>query len=121
MDKDLIERIGPSFTRRSGTNIDPDGGRVVTVDYERYARFLENADLSEEEKQAFLETLWSVILEFVSLGFGVHPLQQIEEGCGQEIEPGAAPTGDSVYSPDIDLNTEFERAEQSERVERILE
>ncbi|MEO0411733.1 MAG: hypothetical protein AAF221_07855 [Pseudomonadota bacterium] len=56
---------------------------VITVDYERYAHFLENSDLTEEQKQEFLQAIWNIVVEFVSLGFGVHPLQQAKEGCGQ--------------------------------------
>ena len=56
---------------------------VITVDYERYAHFLDEADLSEEQKREFLQTLWNIIVEFVSLGWGVHPLQQAQNPCGQ--------------------------------------
>lgn len=48
----------------------------IIVDYEKYAHFLEDADLTDEEKQAFIHAIWSIITDFVSLGFGVHPLQQ---------------------------------------------
>ena len=51
---------------------------VILVDYEKYAHFLDDADLSDEEKQEFVQTIWSIIVEFVSLGFGVHPLQQAQ-------------------------------------------
>ena len=56
---------------------------VITLDYERYAHFLEDEDLTEEQKHEFIETLWNIIVEFVSLGFGVHPLQQASTACGQ--------------------------------------
>ena len=59
---------------------------IVAVDYEKYAHFLENSDLSDEQKKEFLDTIWSIIIEFVSLGFNVHPLQQIEGGCGQNSD-----------------------------------
>ena len=45
---------------------------VVTVDYDLYAHYLEDSDLSEKEKREFLQMLWNIICEFVSLGFGVH-------------------------------------------------
>jgi len=59
---------------------------VITVDYERYAHMLEDSDLSEAQKREFLQSLWNVIVEFVSLGFGVHPLQQAENACGKDKE-----------------------------------
>ena len=48
----------------------------IIVDYEKYAHFLEDSGLTDEEKQAFIQAIWSVIADFVSLGFGIHPLQQ---------------------------------------------
>lgn len=52
------------------------GEPVMTVDYDAYAHFLEDSDLSEDEKRALLQSLWNVIVECVSMGFGVHPMQQ---------------------------------------------
>lgn len=91
---------------------------VITVDYERYAHFLEDADLSEEQKLEFLQALWNVIVEFVSLGFGVHPLQRIEGlveefGCGQIAEKPAAkttPLQDKLKYSDKAISRKFERA-----------
>ena len=61
----------------------------ITVDYEKYARFLENSNLSEMQKQELLQALWNIIASFVSLGFGVHPLQQMESRpCGQIANEG---------------------------------
>ncbi len=59
---------------------------AFTIDVKRYEHFLENSDLSEEQKCEFLETLWNIICELVSLGFGVHPLQEIESQCGKTYE-----------------------------------
>lgn len=56
---------------------------MLTIDYELYGKALDNCDLSDEQKRAFIETLWSVIVSFVDLGFGVHPLQQAVQGCEQ--------------------------------------
>ena len=61
----------------------------VEVDYERYAHFLEDTQLSDEEKITYLQTLWKIICEFVALGFEVHPLQQAQKSCG---EPDEKPT-----------------------------
>ena len=64
---------------------------VITVDYEKYAHFLEDSDLTEEQKQEFLQTLWNIIVEFVSMGVGVHPVQQAQNSCGQLAENGLKP------------------------------
>ena len=52
-----------------------------TLDYEAYAPYLEDSNMSEAQKREFLETLWSIIVSFVDLGFGAHPIQQ---ACGEE-------------------------------------
>lgn len=62
----------------------PIGSRpVITVDYEHYVYFLADTDWTEEQKQEYLQTIWNITCELVSLGIGVHPLQQIENGCGK--------------------------------------
>ncbi|WMS43117.1 hypothetical protein RDV64_01550 [Acuticoccus sp. MNP-M23] len=54
--------------------------RRAEFDVARYAALLEGSDLTEAQKGQFLEALWSIIVAFVDLGFGVHPLQQVEDG-----------------------------------------
>ncbi|MBG6166777.1 hypothetical protein IWQ54_006476 [Labrenzia sp. EL_195] len=49
---------------------------ALEIDYAFYERFLEDADLTDEQKRDFIETIWSIIVSFVDLGFGLHPLQQ---------------------------------------------
>lgn len=57
--------------------------RIVTVDYERYAHYLDHLPLSYEEKLMALQTLQNIAIEFVRLGYGVHPLQDVPEACGK--------------------------------------
>lgn len=59
---------------------------AITVDYEHYARFLADTDWTEEQKQEYLQTIWYITCELVSLGIGVHPLQQVKNGCGKNPE-----------------------------------
>lgn len=86
---------------------------VVTVDYEKYAHFLEDAELSEAQKREFLQTLWNIIVGFVDLGFGVHPAQQAQNPCGQLAENlslSAISQADKVKWPDRLLIEKFEEA-----------
>lgn len=48
----------------------------VTLDHALYERYLDESDLTEDQKQEFLQTLWNIIVSFVDLGFEVHPVQQ---------------------------------------------
>ncbi len=85
---------------------------VLTLDYERYAPYLDDADLSEEQKREYLQALWSVVCSFVALGFGVHPVTHAGAALGSSC--GKIPeTGFDKYSgasnmtslPDITDNT----------------
>ncbi len=53
----------------------------------KYQALLDEPGLSEEQKEEFLRALWSIVVTFVELGFGVHPLQEV---CGQDSEDGTA-------------------------------
>jgi hypothetical protein len=62
---------------------------TLTVDVEKYQAWLDETDLSQEQKEEFLQALWSIVVSFVEMGFGVHPLQEI---CGQDdLDDAAAP------------------------------
>jgi len=56
---------------------------IVAVDIKKYQTWIDNSDLSEEHKEEFLQALWSIVVTFVELGFGVHPLQEV---CGQDSQ-----------------------------------
>jgi hypothetical protein len=60
---------------------------TLTIDWETYGKYLDESDLPDTEKREFLETLWSIVVSFVDLGFGVHPLQQVtDNACAQQAE-----------------------------------
>lgn len=96
---------------------------VIEVDYERYAHFLDDSDLSEDQKREFLQALWTIIVNFVDLGFGVHPLQQAgqnagQEACGQvdEIVPESpAECANGVNSKEYKIRKKFERSTDAKR------
>ncbi len=84
---------------------------VLSIDYALYEEYLEGADLSDVQKQEFLDALWSIIVGFVDLGFGVHPLQQIPSGtCGQEVDLTSLMASDVVSSAKGKSLKQFEKA-----------
>jgi len=86
---------------------------TLTIDWEFYGKYLEESDLSDAEKRAFLESLWSIVVSFVDLGFGVHPVQQVAgEICEQqaEIAKFIAEQSASVLSSTEPSATEFNAA-----------
>ncbi|WP_157966308.1 hypothetical protein [Oceanibium sediminis] len=73
---------------------------TLTIDVARYEAFLESSGLTPEQKEEFLGAIWSIIVPFVELGYGVHPLQ---EACGKDRESGSPPpehAADAVSSED---------------------
>ncbi|WP_317960995.1 hypothetical protein [Phaeobacter inhibens] len=67
----------------------------LTIDWEAYLPFLENEDISEEHKHELIEALWSIMVSFVDLGFGIHPVQL---ACGKDISLADLPVADMVKS-----------------------
>jgi len=64
--------------------------RTITVDVAKYDEYLRESDMSPEQKEEFLRAMLSIVMTFVELGFGVHPLQQVggPEPCGQDNRGG---------------------------------
>lgn len=53
--------------------------QTLRLDVAKYEAYLADTDLTEDEKRAFLEALWSVIISFVDLGFSVLPCEKTIE------------------------------------------
>jgi len=60
--------------------------KALTINYELYEKYLEDSDLTETQKRQFLDALWSIIVSFADLGFGVHPLQQVSSDTCEQME-----------------------------------
>lgn len=56
-------------------NNEPFQPLTLTIDWELYAHHLEHSDLSDNEKEKLIQTLWSIVVSFVDLGFGIAPSQ----------------------------------------------
>lgn len=52
---------------------------TLTIDFEEFESFLEHVDASDEEKREYIQQWWNLLVNFVDLGFGIHPVQQ---ACG---------------------------------------
>ncbi|MEE9375273.1 MAG: hypothetical protein V3V04_02935 [Rhizobiaceae bacterium] len=59
------------------------------IDIDYYQAMLDDVDIPEDKKQEFVETLWSIVVQFVDLGYGVHPLQQVNDTIDQQQEKQA--------------------------------
>lgn len=88
----------PAACNGLAKSFDDSARPVLTVDIGKYQALLDDCDLSEEQKEEVLRALWSIVVTFVELGFGVHPLQEV---CGQDSEesfPWAKDAFDRVKS-----------------------
>ncbi|WP_224815621.1 hypothetical protein [Hasllibacter sp. MH4015] len=80
----------------------------LSVDWELYAAMLEESDRPIEQQRELIETLWSIVVMFVDMGFDLDPVRQI---CGQ----GADPLSDDP--PDLLSLLAQEEADQTAREE----
>ncbi|MEQ8342214.1 MAG: hypothetical protein RLP08_03420 [Marinovum algicola] len=52
----------------------------LEIDLDHYQSYLDDPDLTADQKTEIVTALWAIITAFVELGFGVHPAQQ---ACGK--------------------------------------
>lgn len=87
----------------------PTQSMALTVDFEMYKKLLNDSDWSDDKKQEFLETIWAMMVGFVDLGFGIHPLQAAGyEGCEQALDLSGLVASDMVSSNKSSSTKEFE-------------
>lgn len=96
------------------------GNLTIQFDAREFAHFLADLDLPDAQKLEYIETLWTIILHFIDMGFGIHPIQQ---ACGQ-FDDDAALCGDAdsdvVKSPHHHLCNDFGGAGECLCIEGIL-
>lgn len=79
----------------------------LTIDWEVYAAMLEESDMPLEKQRELIETLWSIVVMFVDLGFDVHPTRQI---CGEDADDPDGLIEDVVSY--MNKNTEHKRKKE---------
>ena len=57
---------------------------TLTIDVSLYEHYLDDSDMSDAEKNEFIQTMWNLVCEFVKVGYAVHPLHLEHETCGKE-------------------------------------
>lgn len=79
---------------------------TLELDWEVYAQALEGSNLSDDEKRELIEIMWSIVVSFVDLGYGVHPVQQ---ACEQVLTIPKNDDADVVSSPHNQSTSEFNK------------
>lgn len=64
--------------------------KSLTLDTEHYQSLLDDEDIPEDKKQELIATLWQIVVSFVDLGFGIHPLQQPNADIENALHPDIA-------------------------------
>jgi hypothetical protein len=72
--------------------------RALTIDVERYQSYLDGGDLSDAEKEAFLQALWNIICAFVDLGYELNPVQKFSGEAVAKAHERALASADVVSS-----------------------
>ena len=80
---------------------------AVQFDWEDWREYLEDSDISDDQKRELIETLWAIVTGFVDLGFGLNPTQQI---CGEVIDLKAVLEAAVLSSDDTHTKDEQEDA-----------
>ncbi len=80
----------------------------VEIDFNRYQEILDDPDLSAADKRQIIEALWQIIVQFVDLGIGIHPLQHAENASSER----------GCYKS-VDLGTEFKRLTTTKEIEGV--
>ena len=79
---------------------------ALSVDLGEFEGFLSDSDWTEDQKREYLETIWSIMVEFALLGFGFHPVHQAQESCGKLSE--SRPQRPEEGEDQVDLKGQFE-------------
>lgn len=73
---------------------------TLRLDVDYYQALLDDLEIPEDKKREMIETLWQIVVSFVSLGFDVHPLQQAETGTDNTLHPEVIKMIDDAVNQD---------------------
>lgn len=48
---------------------------AFTIDVDYYQRVIDDPDVSEARKRELIEIIGNIVMSFIDLGFGIHPVQ----------------------------------------------
>lgn len=81
---------------------------TLQFDAQAFLTYLDGLDLTDDQKHAFIETIWSILLQFIDLGFGVDAVTQ---ACGANaVSARQTPTIPVQCTHSIEANSGARRA-----------
>ncbi|WP_420722469.1 hypothetical protein [Hwanghaeella sp. LZ110] len=79
------------------------GGGAMEFDPAEFYHFLGETDWPDDKKAEYITLIWTIVCEFVALGFDVHPVQQARNACGKQPETRT----ESAFSDDDLLDCSY--------------
>lgn len=67
-----------SITGTMGKTDAPHERTSLGIDAAYYQSFLDDLEISKNQKRELIETLWQIVTGFIELGFSVHPLNDVQ-------------------------------------------
>lgn len=52
---------------------------IMPADYEKYQKYVRDNNLTKTQQAECIQTVWSIMENFVDQAFGLHPVHQIRE------------------------------------------
>ena len=86
---------------------------TLAIDWERYGRYLDDSDLTDDQKREFLQTLWEIVVSFVDMGFDLNPTQSVCGEVGALADLSAKSVSTVVQSDKPESNLKHARDGQS--------
>lgn len=62
---------------------------ALEIDWDLYGEMLQECDWPEDKKKEFVEALISIVVTFVDIGFGIHPVQQAVQAGKRDLSNGS--------------------------------
>ena len=66
-------------------------GNALHFDVEQYRKYFEDSGLSDAQQREMLEALWILVVGFVDMGFGLHPVQHVLDGREKMLATDSTP------------------------------
>lgn len=94
---------------------------MKTLDINKYRKYVDDYDLTEEQKVELLQTVWSIMESFVDRAFGLHPVQQCQKDCSEKDLQSPAEIVESGKYTSVVRNgsaPKFEKKKNSSRIKK---
>lgn len=60
--------------------------RALHLDVDYYQAFLDDVDIPDDQKRELIAICWNIVVQFIDLRFGIHPLQQTKANDPASLE-----------------------------------